>query len=94
MTCSFLVALPGWLLGLLHIASLTLPILLLATRKKGVGLFIEDLRIHRMERRGLFQHSEDCYMTGGDVACFVKKRREKLRGKSAGCQGLTSPSSI
>ncbi len=80
ITSSFLVALPGWLLGFPHIATLTFFALLLASRKKGVGLLIEDLELHRIEGRGIFQHSEDCYMTGGEIATFVKKRREKLRG--------------
>jgi len=89
ITCSILVALPGWLLGFPLVASLTLIAVLFLSRKKGVKLFIEDLKFHRMEGRGLFQHSEGCYMVGGGLATFVIKRREKLRGNPASNQDLT-----
>ena len=40
---------------------------------------IDDLRLHRMDGRGLFEHSEGCYMNGGGTATFFKKRRERLQ---------------
>jgi len=40
---------------------------------------VDDLRLHRMDGRGLFEHSEDCYMDGGGTATFFKKRRERLQ---------------
>jgi len=52
---------------------------LLITRKKGVKLLIDDLKLHKMDGRSLLEHSEDCYMTEGKTATFFKKRRERLQ---------------
>lgn len=32
-----------------------------------------DLRIHKLERRGLFKHSENCVMVGGSRETFLEK---------------------
>ncbi|MEM1514953.1 MAG: hypothetical protein QXH24_02755 [Candidatus Bathyarchaeia archaeon] len=53
--------------------------LLVVFRKKGIELMINDLRLHRRDRRGLFKHSEDCYMVGGKTATFIKKILEERK---------------
>jgi len=70
---TFIFCLPGFLTGFWPITTLVLVLLLALFRKKGLKLLIDDLRLHRKDKRGLFQHSKDCYMMGGKTATFMKK---------------------
>jgi len=74
-----LICLPGWIGRFPLIASIVFLFLLIVWRKRGPYLMINDLRLHWMDGRGLFEHSEDCYMNGGGTATFFKKRRERLQ---------------
>lgn len=69
----FIVCLPGFLTGFWAVSTLVFVLLLVLFRKKGLQLLIDDLRLHRKDKRGLFQHSEGCYMMGGKTATFMKK---------------------
>lgn len=58
----------------LLLASLIFVNLLLATVGKTFYFWvIEDLRIHKIEGRGLFMHSEECYMAKGNKHTFTDK---------------------
>jgi hypothetical protein len=74
-----LISLPGWISGFPLITSIVFFLLLFILRRRGPYLMVDDLRLHRMDGRGLFEHSEDCYMDGGGTATFFKKRRERLQ---------------
>ncbi|MCS7114475.1 MAG: hypothetical protein RMJ15_00455 [Nitrososphaerota archaeon] len=74
---TFIFCLPGFLAGFWAITALVLAALLVKFRDQGLKLFIEDLKQHKSDGRGIFQHSEDCYMTGGETATFMKKSLEK-----------------
>ncbi|MEM1539617.1 MAG: hypothetical protein QXW82_06100 [Candidatus Bathyarchaeia archaeon] len=76
---NFILCLPGFLTSFWVLSALFFAILIVKFRDKGVKLFIEDLRVHRREGRGLFQHSEDCYMIGGETATFMKKHLESCK---------------
>lgn len=71
--------LPGFLAGFWAATVPVFIILLIKFRDRGLKLFIEDLEQHRKDGRGLFQHSEDCYMAGGETASFMKKHLEKCK---------------
>ncbi|MEM2297684.1 MAG: hypothetical protein QXW86_09690 [Saccharolobus sp.] len=75
----FLFCLPGWLLGYFIITTSIFVVLLIVCKKKGLDLMIQDIKLHKMDGRSLFQHSEDCYMVGGRTATFVRKRKEKIK---------------
>jgi len=79
ITTALLVCLPGWMMGYYAITTIGFATSLLITRKKGVKLLIDDLKLHKMDGRSLLEHSEDCYMTEGKTATFFKKRRERLQ---------------
>jgi len=74
---TFILCLPGFLMGFWVISSLVFILLLILFRKKGLQLLIYDLRSHKKDGRGLFQHSKDCYMIGGKTATFMKKILEE-----------------
>jgi hypothetical protein len=68
--------LPYVVLGeyLLLLGSLIFVNLFLATVGKTFYFYIiEDLRIHKKEDRGLFRHSEECYMANGNKRTFADK---------------------
>ncbi len=68
--------LPYAVLGeyLLLLGSLIFVNLFLATVGKTFYFWVtEDLRIHKMEGRGLFRHSEECYMAEGNKRTFTDK---------------------
>ncbi|MFX1519220.1 MAG: hypothetical protein ACFFCD_04805 [Promethearchaeota archaeon] len=44
-------------------------------------MFVDDLKIHKLEGRGIFQHSNSCYMDDGETASFLIKRRKKIKGE-------------
>jgi hypothetical protein len=46
-------------------------------RKESWKLMMDDLNNHRRDKRGIFQHSEDCYMVGGKTATFMRKYLER-----------------
>lgn len=75
----FLFCLPGWLFGYFFITTIIFVISLIVWKKKGLDLMIQDIKLHRMDGRNLFQHSEDCYMVGGNTATFLKKRKEMMK---------------
>lgn len=75
----FIFCLPGFLAGFWALSALFFTGLIVKFRDKGLKLFVEDLRMHRREGRGLFQHSEDCYMVGGETATFMKKHLENCK---------------
>lgn len=75
----FLFCLPGWLFGYFFITTIIFIISLIVWKKKGLDLMVQDIKLHRMDGRSLFQHSENCYMVGGNTATFVKKRKEKMK---------------
>ncbi|MEM2779335.1 MAG: hypothetical protein QW791_00480 [Candidatus Bathyarchaeia archaeon] len=72
----FIFCLPGLLTSFWVLSALFFLALLIKFRDKGLKLLIEDLRMHRRDGRGLFQHSENCYMVGGETATFMKKYLE------------------
>ena len=74
---TFIFCLPGILTGLWHASILVFMLLLVLFRKRGLQLLIDDIRMHRKDKRGLFQHSQDCYMIGGKTATFMKKMVEE-----------------
>ena len=84
ITAVFVFCLPILLTRFWLIGALTFAVLLFLRRKRSIQLLIDDLKLHRMDKRGLFRHSEDCYMMlGGKTATFVKKRCERLWSKRA-----------
>jgi hypothetical protein len=74
-----LICLPGWVSGFPVISTMVFLVLLYIFRRRGPCLLLDDLKLHRMDGRDLFEHSEDCYMDGGGTATFFKKRRERLQ---------------
>lgn len=64
---------PIFLAGNWVVALAVLTILIVKFRNKSLRLIVDDLRNHRRDNRGIFQHSEDCYMVGGKTATFMKK---------------------
>lgn len=74
-----LISLPVAIGGFPLVSLLIFLSLFIIFRRKSIFLMIDDLRLHRMDGRGIFEHSEDCYMVGGGTATFFKKRREKLQ---------------
>lgn len=79
--CCSLICLPMFFTKLIFFAPFLLGILLYAFRDSGIKLFIDDLKIHKLEGRGIFQHSNDCYMCDGEAASFLIKRRKKIKGE-------------
>jgi hypothetical protein len=73
----FIFCLPIFLTEFWPISTLIFAALLVLFRKKGLKLLIADLRLHIKDGRGLFEHSEDCYMTGGKTATFMKNMIEE-----------------
>lgn len=71
---------PICLAGFWTVALVTFMILTFVFRKGTLMLIIDDLKNHRADGRGPFQHSEDCYMIGGKTATFMKKYLER-KGK-------------
>ncbi|KXB02733.1 hypothetical protein AKJ43_00710 [candidate division MSBL1 archaeon SCGC-AAA261D19] len=61
--------------GFQFIAMLFLLTFLALFWDEGPKLLIEDLRLHRMDGRGLFQHSKGCYMkVKKGTPTFIEKR--------------------
>lgn len=71
-----LFCIPIYLIGFRAIALTVLMILAIKFRKESFQLIIDDLKNHLRDNRGIFQHSEDCYMIGGKTAAFMKKYLE------------------
>lgn len=81
ITSCALLCLPMFFTNLSFLTPFLLVILLYVFRDRGMTLAIDDLKIHKLEGRGLFQHSKGCYMDDGETASFVIKRRRKIRGE-------------
>lgn len=47
-----------------------------------------DLRIHKFEGRGLFEHSEDCVMVGGRRDTFLEKELDVQENKERNSQSI------
>lgn len=75
--CLPLISTSFWFVGVLAFMGL-----IFLRREKSVKLLVDDVNLHRMDKRSLFQHSEGCYMVnGGKTATFMKKRCERLWDK-------------
>lgn len=75
----FLFCLPLLLEGYGSVAFLFLLAFLALFWNKGPKLLIDDLRLHRIDGRSLFQHSKGCYMKRKDgIPTFVEKSLKKL----------------
>jgi len=68
-----LFCMPIFLAGNYVVALTVLTTLIIKFRSKSLHLIIDDLKNHHRDNRGIFQHSEDCYMVGGKTATFMKK---------------------
>lgn len=76
---TFIFCLPGFFAGFWTVSTVVFAFLLVKFRSRGVQLFVDDLKSHRRDKRGLFQHSRDCYMVGGETATFMKKYFENRK---------------
>jgi predicted ABC-type exoprotein transport system permease subunit len=76
-TAIILFCTPMFLAGMWAAAFTVFTVLMVTFRKESWMLIIDDLENHRKDKRGIFQHSKDCYMVGGKTATFMRKYLER-----------------
>jgi predicted ABC-type exoprotein transport system permease subunit len=76
-TAIILFCTPMFLASMWAAAFTVFTVLMVTFRKESWMLIIDDLENHRKDKRGIFQHSKDCYMVGGKTATFMRKYLER-----------------